>query len=114
MTDPGTTLFVLRIARMILLIALLALCGQGLVWAMSRVAGADPQRNLFYKLLEAIASPFVRLVRLVTPKFVLDRHVPWATFGLLVAALLVTLWAIANTCIAGLGLPVRECLGVTS
>lgn len=111
MIDFGTTLLLLRIARIVLVVALLSLVGQGIVYAFARASGADPQRNIFYKLLEAIASPFVRLVRLVTPKFVLDRHVPWATLGLLLCAFVVTLWAIAQTCLSGLGLPLRECLG---
>ena len=109
--EPATTLFVLRIVRLVLLIALGSLVGQGLVWAMTRAVGADPQRNLFYKLLEAIPSPFVKFVRRVTPKFVVDRHIPFAVLGLLVAAFILTMWAIANTCLTGLGLPVRECLG---
>lgn len=109
--DPASTLFVLRIVRLVLLVALGALIGQGLVWAMARAVGADPQRNLFYKLLEVIPSPFVKLVRLITPKFVVDRHIPWAVLGLLAAAFLATMWAIANTCLTGLGLPLRECLG---
>lgn len=113
MTDYGTTLLLLRIARIVLLIALMSLAGQGIVYALSRASGADPERNVFYKLLEAIASPFVRLVRLVTPKLVLDRHVPWATFGLLLFAFFFTLWAIAQTCLSGLGLPLRECLGAS-
>jgi hypothetical protein len=109
--EPATLLFLLRIVRLVLLIALGSLIGQGLVWVLTRAVGGDPQRNFFYKVLEAIPSPFVKLVRWVTPKFVVDQHIPFAVLGLLVAALMLTLWAIANTCLTGLGLPLRECLG---
>jgi hypothetical protein len=108
--DPGSSLYLLRVLKLVLEIALLALVGQGVVWAMIRAVGADPARNVFYRALQVVASPFVRLVRFVTPKAIPDRHVPWATLGLLVAAYAATLFAIVNACV-GLGLPVRECLG---
>jgi len=61
-------------------IALMALAGQ---WVVGLLAGAHRDSNVFYKLLEAVASPFVKLVRRITPQRVLDRHVPLATFLLL-------------------------------
>ena len=109
MTDPGSTLFLLRIVKLVLEIALLALVGQGAMWAMIRAAGADPARNVFYKALEVVASPFVKLVRWITPKAVADRHVPWAALGLLVAAYAAVQLGIVNTCVS-MNLPVRECL----
>lgn len=109
MNDPGSTLFILRIVKLVLEIALLALVGQGVVFVLIRGVGADPTRNIFYRALEVIVSPFARLVRLITPKVVSDRHIPWAVFGLLAAAYIATQFAIVNTCV-GLGLPLRECL----
>lgn len=61
-------------------IALMALAGQ---WLVGLLAGARRERNVFYRLLEVVASPFVKLVRLITPRVVLDRHVPLAAFLLL-------------------------------
>ncbi|HEX4883609.1 MAG TPA: hypothetical protein VFX05_05685 [Casimicrobiaceae bacterium] len=113
MNDPGSSLFLLRVVKLVLEIALLALVGQGVVWAMIRAVGADPSRNVFYRALEVVASPFVKLVRLVTPKVVSDRHVPWAALGLLLAAYVATQFTIVQTCV-GLGLSVRECLGRSS
>jgi len=69
--------------KMIVEIALMALAGQ---WVVGLLAGAGRDRNIFYKLLEVIASPFVKLVRLGSPRVVLDRHVPLATFLLLSVA----------------------------
>lgn len=109
MSEPGSTLFLLRLVKLVLEIALLALLGQGILWVMVRAVGGDPQRNVFYKALEVVASPFVKLGRLVTPRFVPDQHVPWAVLGLLIAAYLATQFAIVQTCV-GLGLPLRECL----
>jgi hypothetical protein len=109
LTDPGPLVFLLRIVKLVLEIALLALAGRGLLFVLIRGAGADPARNVFYKALEVVASPFVRLVRLVTPRFIADRYVSWATLGLLLAAYVATQFTIVNTCVS-LNLPVRECL----
>ena len=108
MKDLAATLFVLRLAKLILEIALLSLVGQAVLWAMIRGVGRDPATNLFYRMLQVIVSPFVRLVRLVTPRFVPDRHLPWAVFGLLLVGYAWTLFAIANACIAH-GLTIAQC-----
>jgi hypothetical protein len=66
--------------KLIAEIALLALVGQ---WLLGMLAGARRDTNLFYKMLQTLTSPFTRGVRLVSPKVVLDRHIPLATFMLL-------------------------------
>lgn len=108
MNDIGNTLFVLRLVKLVLEIALFALAGQGLVWMMIRAVGQPAERNFAYRTLQTIASPFTGLVRLITPKFVVDRHIPWATFALLAVAWVWATFAIANTCI-GAGLTIAEC-----
>jgi hypothetical protein len=59
---------------------LLALLGQ---WVVGLLAGARKQDNLFYQLLATVGGPFVRLARWLSPKVVLDRHVPLVAFLLL-------------------------------
>jgi hypothetical protein len=108
MSDLANTLFLLRLVKLVLEIALLALVGQGVMWALIRAVGQDPANNFFYRMLQVVVSPFTRIVRLITPKFVADRHVPWAVLGLLVVGYVWTLFAIANACI-GHGLPIAEC-----
>lgn len=61
-------------------IALLALAGQ---WLLGLLAGAKRDSNLFYQLLAIVTRPFVRGARWLTPKVVLDRHVPLVAFLLL-------------------------------
>ncbi len=72
--------FALLLLQTLVLVAGLALLGQGLVgvfnWPRRR-------QNLVYRLFEVIASPVVKLVRLVTPKIVLDQHIPIAAFMVL-------------------------------
>ena len=108
MNDIGNTLFVLRLVKLVLDIALVALVGQALVWAMIRAVGQPPENNFFDRALQVVTSPFTKLLRFVSPKFVVDRHSPWAAFALLAVGYVWVLFAIANTCI-GAGLTIAEC-----
>ncbi len=69
--------------KLIAEIALMAIAGQ---WAVGLLAGAGRDRNVFYKLLALLTSPFVKLMRVISPRVVLDRHLPLATFLLLSVA----------------------------
>lgn len=66
--------------KLIAEIALMALLGQ---WLLGLLAGTKKERNLFYQVLQIISRPFVSVARLLTPKLVLDRHVPLVAFLLL-------------------------------
>ena len=66
--------------KLIAEIALMAIAGQ---FVIGLLAGTRRERNVFYKLFEVVASPFVRLVRRITSRVVLDRHVPLVAFLLL-------------------------------
>jgi hypothetical protein len=66
--------------KLIAEIVLMALLGQGL---LGLLAGAGRQANPFYRLLSVITGPFVRLARWVSPRLVLDRHVPLVAFLLM-------------------------------
>ncbi|ROZ66570.1 hypothetical protein [Ramlibacter sp. WS9] len=61
-------------------IALLALVGQGV---LGLLVGARREQNLFYQLLQIMTRPFVSTARLITPRAVIDRHVPIVAFLLL-------------------------------
>lgn len=66
-----------NIVKLIAEIALMALLGQ---WLLGLLAGAKKEQNLFYQILQIIGKPFVSAARLLTPRLVLDRHVPLVTF----------------------------------
>jgi hypothetical protein len=106
--DIGTTLFVLRLVKLVLEIALFALAGQAIVFMMIRAVGQQAEGNFFYRALQTVSSPFTKLVRLASPRFVVDRHIPWATFALLAVAWVWVTFAIGNACI-GAGLTIVEC-----
>jgi hypothetical protein len=61
-------------------IALLALAGQFL---LGLLAGARREDNVFYRLLQLLTKPFVKSVRYIAPRAVIDRHIPLAAFVLL-------------------------------
>lgn len=68
------------VAQTLVGVAGMALLGQLLVAAFNWRRRTD---NLLYRLFELIARPVVKLVRLVTPKVVLDRHIPIGAFMVL-------------------------------
>lgn len=66
--------------KLITEIALLALLGQ---WVLGLLAGQRKDSNLFYQILQQIGRPFVLMVRVITPRIVLERHHPLVAFLLL-------------------------------
>ena len=68
------------ILRALVEVAGFALLGQGLLYVL---AGSSRDRNVIYKLFGVIASPVIRLVRAVTPRIVIDKHIPVVAFFLL-------------------------------
>ena len=75
--------FALLIAQTLVLVAGLALLAQFVIGLFS---WGRRQGNFFYQLFELIARPAVKLIRLITPKIVLDRHIPIGAFMILVFA----------------------------
>ena len=66
--------------KLIAEIALMALLGRGL---LALLAGAGRQTNPFYRVLAVITNPFVQAARWVSPRLVLDQHVPLVAFLLM-------------------------------
>lgn len=77
-------------------IALMALAGQFL---LGLLAGQKRETNLFYQLLQVMTKPFVKGMRLVTPKVVIDRHIPLAAFVALAMVWVVTTITKINLCL---------------
>jgi hypothetical protein len=89
-------LLLVNILKTITEIALMALVGQ---WVLGLLAGAKRDTNFFYRLLDVMTRPFVRLARLLSPRIVLDRHVPLVAFLLLAFGWLVLTVAKINICV---------------
>jgi len=77
-------------------IALMALAGQFL---LGLLAGQKRDTNVFYQLLQVMTKPFVKGMRLVTPKVVIDRHIPLAAFVALAMVWVVTTITKINLCL---------------
>ena len=73
-------LLILSILRALTEVAMLSLLGQGLV---AFLAGSRRATNPIYQLFNVITGPVVKAVRFVTPKVIIDRHLPFVTFFLL-------------------------------
>ncbi|MBS0656997.1 MAG: YggT family protein [Verrucomicrobia bacterium] len=68
------------ILKGILEIVLFIMIGRGLLFVL---AGRHREGNLVYKALGMVTEPINRLVRKLTPRFIVDAHVPFVTFFLL-------------------------------
>ncbi len=77
-------------------IALMALLGQ---LVLGLLAGARRHTNLFYRLLGVVTRPVLRLSRWVTPRVVLDRHLPLVAFLWLAALWLLATWLKISVCL---------------
>lgn len=77
-------------------IALMALLGQ---WLLGLMAGAKRETNFFYRVLQVVTQPFVRIARLISPRVVLDRHVPLVAFLLLAFTWLFATATKINICV---------------
>jgi len=77
-------------------IALLALFGRG---ALALLAGRGRERNPFYRILRTISQPFVAVARGLTPRAVLDQHLPLVAFLLLLAVWLLATWFKIRICL---------------
>lgn len=74
--------------KLIAEIALLAMAGQ---WLLGLLVGQGRERNFIYRLLQVLTQPFVRLVRMISPRMVLERHLPLAAFLLMLG-----IWLLAT------------------
>lgn len=61
-------------------VAGLALLGQGL---LALLAGKYRHDNAIYKVFQIVTGPVVKIVRAITPRFIIDAHIPLLAFFLL-------------------------------
>lgn len=73
-------LMLFEVLKLLSEIALLALAGQ---WVLGLLAGAKREENLVYKLFQVVTLPLVRTARWITPRVILDQHLPLVAFLLL-------------------------------
>lgn len=66
-------------------VALFAFVGQGILYLF---AGANRERNFVYTTFRMLTSPVTKVTRLIAPRFIVDQHV-----GFLAFFLLLVVWA---------------------
>lgn len=73
-------LFILGALRAVVEVAMLFLLGQGL---LALLAGRTRNNNPIYKLFLIITGPVVKATRMILPRQIIDRHIPYIAFALL-------------------------------
>jgi hypothetical protein len=75
------------------------LLGRGLLYLL---AGRKRDSNLFYQVLCVVTNPVIKATRWITPRVVLDRHIPFAAFLLVLWIWLgIVFWALPEMCTSG-------------
>lgn len=69
-------------------IALLALVGR---WLLGLLAGAKRDANVFYQVLSVVTRPVEQLTRWISPRQVMDRHIPLAA-----SLLMLSIWVVST------------------
>jgi len=86
----STELLLLGVLRALVEVALLALLGQGL---LALLAGARRDTNPIYMLFKIVTKPAIVAARWITPKLVIDKHIPFVAFFLLFWLWIFLAWA---------------------
>jgi hypothetical protein len=73
-------LLILGVLRALVEVAMLFLLGQGL---LALLAGRGRDNNPMYRLFLIITGPVVKAMRFVTPKQIIDKHIPYMAFAVL-------------------------------
>ena len=82
-------LFMLGLLRALVEVAMLFLLGQGL---LALLAGRRRHDNMVYKLFVIVTGPVVKTVRRLTPRQIIDKHVPFIAFAVLFWLWIVLAW----------------------
>ena len=89
-------LLLVGILKLLAEIAILCLIGQGV---LALLAGQKRDQNLFYQLFQVLTRPLLTGARWVSPKVILDRHLPLVAFFLLFFVWLVATIAKIDMCV---------------
>ena len=89
-------LFIVSVLRALVEVALLALLGQGL---LALLAGSRRHNNFVYRLFIVITQPVISFVRRITPKIILDKHLPFVAFFLMFWLWILLAWVKRELCV---------------
>lgn len=89
-------LLLVEIVKLLAEIALMFLAGQ---WVLGILAGHKREQNLVYQLFNVVTKPLISISRLITPKVILDRHLPLVAFLLLIFVWIVATMTKIDMCV---------------
>ena len=94
-----TGLLAVVIVKALAELAFMFLLGRGALFVL---AGAKREGNFFYQILKIVTDPVIRIARLLTPRIVVDAHIPFVAV-LLVAWvwLAIVFWVLPGMCSSG-------------
>ncbi len=94
-----TELLLVVIAKALAELAGMFLLGRGLLYVL---AGARREGNIFYQVISIVTNPVIRAARWVTPRMIMDRHIPVVAFVLLLWIwLALVFWVLPEMCASG-------------
>ncbi len=73
-------LYIVSILRALVEVAGMFLLAQGLLFLLS---GATREKNIVYQLFKIITRPVIQMTRFVTPRVIVDKHIPFVAFFIL-------------------------------
>jgi len=80
-------------------LAFMFLLGRGALYIL---AGAKREGNIFYGVLKIVTDPVIRIARFITPRVVVDSHIPFVAVMLVAWLwLAIVFWALPAMCSSG-------------
>ncbi len=73
-------LLILGVLRALVEVSMLFLLGQGL---LALLAGSRRHDNTMYKLFVVVTAPVLKAMRKITPRQIIDKHLPFIAFAVL-------------------------------
>ena len=92
-------LLLLVIVKALAELAFMFLLGRGALYIL---AGHKREGNIFYGVLRIVTDPVIRAARFVTPRIVMDTHIPFVAVVLVMWVwLAIVFWALPAMCSSG-------------
>jgi hypothetical protein len=94
-----TELLLVVILKALAELAFMFLLGRALLYIL---AGRKRQGNIFYQVFCILTDPLLRAARWVTPRFIVDAHIPFVAVVLLAWIwIALAFWALPAMCASG-------------
>ena len=88
-------LLLIKLVKAVAELAALFMLGQGALYVL---AGKRRDDNLMYQIFQVLTRPVYRFARIVTPRAVMDRHIPFAAFMLVFWLWVLTVYLLVRYC----------------